>query len=130
MVAPAIPSARENICLFKIGDDALQGSCEFGLLEGLALFVEVAIALEDPPGLWEIGHAVAVERCNFRRGEDEAVGGEADGGRHILSEGELAEVLLRIDQAGDGAGDALDRRVLHGPESGPPAQERHVLQQV
>ena len=39
-------------------------------------------------------------------GEDAAFGGEADGGGHVLGEGELAEVGLRVGEAGDGAGDA------------------------
>ncbi len=39
-------------------------------------------------------------------GEDVAVGGEADGGGHVLGEGELAEVFLGVDEAFDGAGDA------------------------
>ena len=49
---------------------------------------------------------VRVQAAGFFVGEDEAVGGEADGGGHVLREGELAEVALRVDEAGDGAGDA------------------------
>ena len=39
-------------------------------------------------------------------GEDVAVGGEADGGGHVLGEGEFAVVLLGVGEAGDGAGDS------------------------
>ncbi len=39
-------------------------------------------------------------------GEDEAVGGEADGGGHDFCESEAAVVALGIDESGDGAGDA------------------------
>ncbi len=42
---------------------------------------------------------------SFFDGEDEAVGGELDGGRHVLGEGEFAVVLLRVGEASDGAGD-------------------------
>ena len=42
----------------------------------------------------------------FGRGEDEAFGGELDGGGHVLGEGEFAVVLLRVGEAGDGAGDS------------------------
>ena len=48
--------------------------------------------------LWRAG--------GFGGAEDEAVGGELDGGGHVLGEGEFAEVLLRVGEAGDGAGDA------------------------
>ena len=42
----------------------------------------------------------------FFGGEDVAVGGEVDGGGHVLGEGEFAVVLLRVGEAGDGAGDS------------------------
>ena len=43
---------------------------------------------------------------SFFDGEGIAVSGEADGGSHVLRESEFAEVLLRVGEAGDGAGDS------------------------
>ena len=68
--------------------------------------VEVAVALEDVAEAGKRVRFVALEGAGFVGGEDVAVGGEADGGGHVLGEGEFAEVLLRVGEAGDGAGDA------------------------
>jgi hypothetical protein len=89
-----------------VGGDAGEGGGQLGLAEGVAFFVEVAVTLEDAGGGGELGEGFVVEIIGFRSGEDEAVGGEGDGGGHVLLEGELAEVLLRVDEAGYGAGDA------------------------
>ena len=86
--------------------DAGEGGGEFGLFEGVACFVEVAVALEDVGGDGEAGEGFALEGMGLFGGENVAVGGELDGGRHVLREGELAVVFLRVGEAGDGAGDA------------------------
>ena len=57
-----------------------------------------------------------MQGAGFFGGEDVAVGGELDGGGHVLREGEFAEVLLRVGEAGDGAGDS----------AGLVADERHA----
>ena len=48
----------------------------------------------------------ALEGPGLFGGEDVAVGGEFNGGGHVLGEGEFAVMLLGVDEAGDGAGDA------------------------
>jgi hypothetical protein len=58
-----------------------------------------------------------VEGAGLLGGEDVTLFGEADGWGHVLLEGELAEVLLGVGEAGDGAGDA-DGFVAEGGEAG------------
>ena len=77
-----------------------------GLFEGVAFVVEVSIALEDFGGDGEAGEVPAVQTAGFFGGENVAVSGEFDGGGHVLGESELAVVLLRVGEAGDGAGDS------------------------
>ena len=58
-------------------------------------------------GCGETGDAAArLNHASFGVGEDEAFGGETDGGCHVLGEGQLAVVLLRVGDAGYGAGDS------------------------
>ena len=76
------------------------------MLEAVAGGVEVAVALEDVGGGGELGEVFGVEVGGLFGGEDEALGGEVDGGGHVLGEGKFAEVFLGVDEAGDGAGDA------------------------
>ncbi len=100
-----------------IGGDFFEGLGQFGLLENFAGFIEVAVALEDA-GRLGVGSEVAVLHVvDFAFGESVAVGGEADGGGHVLSEGELAEVLLRVHETGDRAGDSAGE-VAAGGEAG------------
>ncbi len=74
--------------LVGVFGDAGESGGEFGLLEGVAFFVEIAVALEDVCGCGEAGNAAAgLEHASFGVGEDEAFGGEADGRGHILREG-------------------------------------------
>ena len=47
-----------------------------------------------------------MQGAGFLGREDVAVGGEFDGGGHVLGEGEFTEVLLGVGESGDGAGDA------------------------
>ena len=103
--------------LIRVGDDALKGVGEVGLAEGLACLVEFAVAIEDALRFGELGQIAAVEGAGFPFGKDEAFLREPDGGGHVLCEGELAEALLRVDEALDRAGDA-DGLVAEGGEAG------------
>ncbi len=47
-----------------------------------------------------------MESAGFGVGEHVAFAGELDGGSHVLGEGELAVVFLRVGESGDGAGNA------------------------
>ncbi len=94
-----------------------EGGGEERLPEGVACLIEVAVALEDAGGDGEADEVLAVEGAGLRGGEGVAFGGEADGGSHVLGEGELAEVLLGVDETGDGAGDSAGL-VADGGEAG------------
>ena len=85
---------------------AAQRGGEVGLLEGVAFFIEVAIALEYFCRRREAGEVLALEVAGFSVAEGETFGGEFDGWSHVLSEGEFAVVLLGVSEAGDGAGDS------------------------
>ena len=76
------------------------------MFEGVAGFVEVAVALEDSCGTWESREVAALEGSGFGFGEDIAIGGEFDGRCHVLRKGEFAVVLLRVGEAGYGARDS------------------------
>jgi hypothetical protein len=76
------------------------------LFEDVARFVEVSVALEDLCGRGEAGEVLALQVSGFGFREDEAFGGEFDGGGHVLREGEFAVVFLRVGEAGDGAGNS------------------------
>ena len=89
-----------------VGGDADEGLGEFGLGEGLAGFVEVAVALVDAVRFGSLAMYLVWRKLGLLRREDEAVGGEADGGGHVLREGEAAVGLLGVGEAGDGSGDA------------------------
>ena len=88
------------------GREAAEGGGEDGLLEGVALLVEVAVALKDVGRLGETGEAFGAEIAGLFSGEDVAASGETDGWCHVLGEGEPAEVLLGVDESGDSSGDA------------------------
>ena len=91
---------------FRVGGDLLEGVGEEGLLEAVAGGEEVAVALVEVGGVGgEFEDGVGEVLC-FAGGEDEALAGEADGGGEVSREGEAAEVGLRVDEAGDGAGNA------------------------
>ena len=63
-----------------IGGDVLKGAGQLGLAEGLAFHVMVAVALEDAFGVREAGKVGIGKLFGLLGGEDEAVGGELDGG--------------------------------------------------
>lgn len=70
------------------------------------MLVEVAVALEDFGRDGEAGEVAALEGVGLFGGEGVAFAGELDGRGHVLREGEFAEVLLRVGEPGDGAGDS------------------------
>ena len=64
---------------------------ELGLDEAVAGLVEVAVALEEVAGVGELGDSLCGvgEAVRFFVGEDVALGGEADGGRHVRARDSL-----------------------------------------
>src|ERR1039458_2690433 len=94
--------------------DAPQRGGEFRLGEAVAGFEKVAVALEDAAGSRERGQVAGAGKvARFLVGENVAFGCQADGRGHHSSEAEAAVGLLRVDQAGDGAGHA-DSLVAEG----------------
>ena len=92
---------RAFVELVGVFGDADEGGGELGLPEGIAFFIEVAVTLIDVSRCREERHVLALQHARFCIGEDEAFGGEFDGGSHVLGEGELAEMALRVDHASD-----------------------------
>ena len=107
---------RAFVEVVGVFSDAGESRGQLGLLEGVALFIEVAVALKDFCGCWEAGEVSALQATGFFGGEGVAVGGEFDGGGHVLREGEFAVVPLRVGEAGYRAGDS----------AGLVADERHA----
>ena len=58
-----------------IGGDALESAGQLRLLEGFALLIEIAVALEDAFGVRESGEVWVGELVGFLGGEDKAVFG-------------------------------------------------------
>ena len=109
---------RAGIEVFGVGGDAPQRGGELRLGEAVAGFVEVAIALEDATGIGERGEILGRgEAVRFLVGKNVARGCQANGRGHHASEAEVAVSLLRVDQAGDGAGHA-DGFVADGGSAG------------
>jgi hypothetical protein len=82
------------------------GECggEQRLFEGIARLIKIAVALKDVCGKGEFGEFLTAQSPSFFRRENKAIGGKTDGRSHVLSKGELAEVLLRVRQSGNRAG--------------------------
>ena len=91
----------------RVGCDALECARELGLNETVAGFQEVAVALKETARGWKRRQVFCSSKIvSFLVREDVALARQADGGRHVLRQGQAAVVLLRIGEAGDGAGDA------------------------
>ena len=72
--------------------------------EGIARLIKIAVALKDVGGSGEPGEFRTVQVLSFFGGEEQKPSAARRIGRgHVLSKGELAEVLLSISQSGDGA---------------------------
>src|SRR5206468_9380739 len=73
--------------------DAVECAAELGLKEGIARFVEFAVAQENAIGFGELAKAArgSPKAVRLAVGEDEAFGGEVDGGADELGPRLLAE---------------------------------------
>ena len=90
--------------IIRIGGNPFQGAGQLGLLEGFALLVEAAVALEDAFGVGEAGKVGVGEFVGLFGGELKAIGSELDGRGEDAAQAELAVLALGVDQPGDRAG--------------------------
>ena len=87
--------------------DAFQSASEFGLLKEIAWLVEIPIAQKNAFRFRKFRQVIVrFEILRIFVGERETVVGELDGGSHYSFDRQPAVLFLRINQAGDGAGNA------------------------